>query len=118
MPLGKIVGTKVEKIGAWTFWRGTVDGYPVIVSRTPMGASHAAATALAIERYHPQAIINQGTAGGHDPTLRVGDIVLGTSAVSLAAFKTHSIFAMPAEGLRGCPASKPERPYTASQPNR
>jgi len=87
--IANLKGVKIETIGAWTFWRGTVDGYPVIVSRTRMGASHAAATtALAIERYHPQAIINQGTAGGHDPTLRVGDIVLGTSAVSLAAFKT------------------------------
>src|SRR5258706_6028859 len=52
----------MERIGAWTFWRGTIAGYPVIVSKTRMGTSHAAAaTALAIQRYHPIAIINQRT---------------------------------------------------------
>ena len=75
--------------GGWTFWRGTVDGYPVIVSKTMKGVSNtAAATAIAVERYHPVAIINQGTAGGHDPELNVYDIVLGRDSVNLGSFKT------------------------------
>jgi adenosylhomocysteine nucleosidase len=87
--IGRLRDTRVERIGAWTFWRGSVDGYPVIVSKTLKGTSNAAAaTALAVERYRPIAIINQGTAGGHTPTLRVYDIVLGTSAVNLGAFKS------------------------------
>ena len=86
---GRLAGASVDRIGGWTFWRGTVDGYPVIVSKTLKGMSNAAAvTALAIERYKPVAIINQGTAGGHTPTLRVYDIVVGTSAVNLGAFKS------------------------------
>jgi adenosylhomocysteine nucleosidase len=48
----------------------------------------AAATALAADRFHPIAIINQGTAGGHVPELHVYDIVLGTQAVNLGSFKT------------------------------
>jgi adenosylhomocysteine nucleosidase len=77
-----------EQIGGWTFWRGSVDGYTVIISKTLKGgANAAAATALAIEHYHPAAIINQGTSGGHEPTLQLYDIVLGTSAVSLSAFR-------------------------------
>lgn len=48
----------------------------------------AAATALAIERFHPRAIINQGTAGGHDADLHVMDIVVGTESVNIGAFKT------------------------------
>jgi adenosylhomocysteine nucleosidase len=80
---------RVEPAGAWTFWSGTLDGYPVLVSKTLKGAANAAAaTALAVERFHPAAILNQGTAGGHDPGLRVYDIVLGTASVSLAAFKS------------------------------
>jgi len=80
---------RVEQVGGWTFWRGTLGGYPVVVSKTRKGvASAAAATALAVERFHPIAILNQGTAGGHDPSLHVYDIVLGTSAVSLGAFKS------------------------------
>ncbi|MBO2006980.1 hypothetical protein J4732_13525 [Serratia marcescens] len=34
------------------------------------------------------AIINRGTAGGHDPALKVYDIVLGKYSVNLGAFKT------------------------------
>jgi adenosylhomocysteine nucleosidase len=77
-----------EQVGGWTFWRGTIDGYTVIISKTLKGAANAAAaTAIAIERYHPVAIINQGTSGGHEPSLKLYDIVLGTSAVSLSAFR-------------------------------
>ena len=80
---------EVEKVKGWTFWRGTIDGYPVVVSKTLKGLSNAAAaTVLAAERYEPIAIINQGTAGGHEPDLHVFDIVLGTDAVNLGSFKT------------------------------
>ena len=78
-----------ENVGGWTFWRGTLDGYPVVISKSLKGMSNAAAaTALAAVRYHPVAIINQGTAGGHVSDLHVYDIVLGTEAVNLGSFKT------------------------------
>ena len=86
---GAIENVTEEKVGEWTFWSGMLDGYPVVVSKTLKGMSNAAAaTALAAERYHPVAIINQGTAGGHQPDLHVYDIVLGTFAVNLGSFKT------------------------------
>jgi adenosylhomocysteine nucleosidase len=85
---GRLENVVIDRVGAWTFWRGTLDGYPVIVSRTLRGtANAAAATAIAIEHYNPIAIINQGTAGGHEPGLHLYDIVLGNSAVSLGAFR-------------------------------
>lgn len=78
-----------EQIGGWRFWHGTVDGYPVVVSETLKGMSNAAAaTAIAATQFRPVAIINQGTAGGHDPALKVYDIVLGKYSVNLGAFKT------------------------------
>ncbi len=78
-----------EKIAGWTFWTGTIDGYPVVVSKTLKGMENAAAaTAIAAERFHPAAIVNQGTAGGHQPDLHVGDIVLGVESVNLGSFKT------------------------------
>jgi adenosylhomocysteine nucleosidase len=68
--VGRLENATLEQIGGWNFWRGTVNGYPVIVSKTLKGiANAAAATVLAIERYHPIAIVNQGTAGGLDPEL-------------------------------------------------
>ncbi len=86
---GRLEGARVETVAGWTFWHGRLDGYPVIVSLTRKGmTSVAAATTLAAERYRPVAIVNQGTAGGHDPALHVGDIVLGRAAVNLGAFKT------------------------------
>src|SRR6516225_5226254 len=88
--IAKLENAKTEHAGGWMFWRGTVDGYPVVVSKTLKGVSSAAAaTAIAVERYHPIAIINQGTAGGHDPALHLYDIVLGTAAVSTGAFRTQ-----------------------------
>jgi adenosylhomocysteine nucleosidase len=77
------------RLGGWTFWSGTLGGYPVVVSKTMKGMSNAAAaTALAVERYHPVGIINQGTAGGHHSELHVLDIVLGVESVNLGSIKT------------------------------
>ena len=85
----RLANVTVEKVGGWTFWRGTLDGYPVIVSKTMKGLSNsAAATVIAAEHFRPVAIVNQGTAGGHVPDLHVYDIVLGKYAVNLGAFKT------------------------------
>jgi len=86
---GALDHAEEQTVRGWTFWRGAVDGYPVVVSKTLKGTSNAAAaTALAAERYDPVAIINQGTAGGHEASLRVYDIVVGTHAVNLGSFKT------------------------------
>lgn len=55
----KLQNVTVETVGGWTFWKGTYNGYPMVISKTRMGMSNsAAATALAIERYKPIAIIN------------------------------------------------------------
>jgi adenosylhomocysteine nucleosidase len=86
---GALENVTEENVGGWSFWSGTLDGYPVVISKTLKGMSNAAAaTAIAAERYQPVAILNQGTAGGHEPDLHVYDIVLGTDAVNLGAFKT------------------------------
>ena len=85
----KLTDVTIETVGGWKFWKGTYHGYPVIISKTRMGMSNsAAATAIAIERYQPVAIINQGTSGGHDPKLNVYDIVLGQYITNIGAFKT------------------------------
>jgi adenosylhomocysteine nucleosidase len=77
-----------ESVAGWTFWRGTLDGYPVVVSKTLKGtANAAAATTLAAEHFHPAAILNQGTAGGHDPELHLYDIVVGAASVNIGAFR-------------------------------
>ncbi|KGX83134.1 5'-methylthioadenosine/S-adenosylhomocysteine nucleosidase [Pontibacillus marinus] len=85
----KLENVKEEKSGIYEFYIGTINNYPVIVSKTSKGMENtAAATAVAIERYNPIAIINQGTSGGHDPKLHVFDIVLGKRSVNIGSLKT------------------------------
>ncbi|MFC0089608.1 5'-methylthioadenosine/S-adenosylhomocysteine nucleosidase [Allobacillus sp. GCM10007491] len=85
----RLENVEQETSGIYDFYIGTVDDYPVIVVKTSKGMENAAAaTAVAIERYNPTAIISQGTSGGHDPNLNVFDIVLGKRTVNIGALKT------------------------------
>jgi adenosylhomocysteine nucleosidase len=85
----KLDKVKIEKSGTFVFYKGKLNNYPVIVAKTGKGMENtAAATAVAIEKYNPIAIINQGTSGGHDPSLHVYDIVLGKRTTNLGALKT------------------------------
>ena len=80
---------RIEHSGNFTFYIGTLNDYPIVVTKTSKGVENtAAATAIAIERYKPRAIINQGTSGGHDKSLNVGDIVLGKRSFNAGNFKT------------------------------
>ena len=73
----------------YLFVAGTYKNYPVVVVRTEQGMANAAAsTALAIKKFKPIAVINQGTAGGHDGALKIGDIVLGEKTFNVFAIKT------------------------------
>ncbi len=73
----------------YLFVAGTYENYPVVVVRTEIGMANAAAsTALAIKKFNPVAVINQGTAGGHDPALHIGDIVIGERTFDQTAYKS------------------------------
>jgi len=86
----KLEKVKVEKSGTFVFYKGKLNNYPVIVVKTGKGMENtSAATAVAIEKYHPIAIINQGTSGGHDPNLNVFDIVLGKRVTNIGSLKTE-----------------------------
>ena len=85
---------KTERYASWVFHIGTINGKngknKVIVSRTEVGLVNASvATTIGIEKYKPTLIINQGTAGAHDPMLDVGDIVIGTNIVNMGSFTSE-----------------------------
>lgn len=75
-------------LGGWTFHTGFLGKYkePVIVSRTYQGmVNAAAASSLALARFSPKAVVNQGISGGHAPSLHKGDIVLGEKVIPMGA---------------------------------
>ena len=84
--LAALEGRRETQISAWTFWEGRIGAKRVVVSRTEVGPINAvAATVLGIERYKPMLIVNQGTAGAHNPALRLWDIVIGERTVDYSA---------------------------------
>ena len=71
----------------YLFVAGTYKNYPVVVSRTEIGMENAAAaTVLAIEKFNPIAVINQGTAGSYAPNLHLNDIVIGEKSINCGAY--------------------------------
>ncbi|MBR4641282.1 MAG: 5'-methylthioadenosine/S-adenosylhomocysteine nucleosidase [Selenomonadaceae bacterium] len=73
----------------YLFVAGTYKNYPVVIVRTEIGMANAAAsTALAIKKFNPIAVINQGTAGGHDSALKIGDIIIGEKSFDHTAFRS------------------------------
>lgn len=66
----------VERAG-FAFHEGRIEGHPVVLLLSGIGKVNAAVgTALMIEDYKPDAVINTGVAGGFNKSLNPGDIVL------------------------------------------
>lgn len=101
--VSKLSNPKEERVASWTFWRGNIGDKEVIVSRTEVGLVNAStATTIAIEKYKPTIIINQGTAGGHDEKLHAGDIVLAKEIINFGAIRTErKEYGVPADDRDG-----------------
>ena len=86
----KMVNIEKEQIFCDTkFYEGKLDNYPVVISETQVGVINASiATFLAIEKYNPCAIINQGIAGSHVPNIHKYDIIIGEKCVNINSFIT------------------------------
>jgi len=77
------------RIEAWTFWSGKIGGKSVVVSLTGVGpAQAAAATAIGVREFMPRAVINQGTAGAHNRSLKLFDIVLGERTIDYSGYQS------------------------------
>lgn len=68
--------------GPLTAWRGVLDGVPVLVAGAGIGKVNTAlATTLLIDRLGASALIFSGVAGGLDPDLAIGDVVIADHLV-------------------------------------
>jgi adenosylhomocysteine nucleosidase len=71
-----------EKIGGLAFWRGRIAGRDAVFVESGAGKVNAGvATSLLLDRFDCGALLLCGVAGGLDPALGVGDIVVGTSHI-------------------------------------
>lgn len=69
------------QFGGITVHRGELEGVPVLLSRGGIGKVNAAMTATYLILQGATRVIFTGVAGGVDPELRVGDIVVSTDLV-------------------------------------
>ncbi|WP_040660383.1 5'-methylthioadenosine/adenosylhomocysteine nucleosidase [Neisseria shayeganii] len=68
-----------ETFGAFTLYSGRYGGKQVVLALSGIGkVNAAAATAVLVQRYRPDCVINTGSAGGLGQGLAVGDVVIGT----------------------------------------
>ena len=73
----QLVNPKAHTIEGIQFLTGTLNEQNVVITRTGVGKVNAAMTAtLIIEHFHPNQVIFTGVAGGLNPDLQIGDIVI------------------------------------------
>ena len=74
---GQLVNPRAHTIEGIQFLKGTLNEQNVVIARTGVGKVNAAMTAtLVIEHFHPNRVIFTGVAGGLNPDLQIGDIVI------------------------------------------
>lgn len=70
---------KIETIAGYEFSTGEMNGVEVILLRSGIGKVNAAmSSTILLHQYKPDVVINTGSAGGFNPSLKVGDIVIST----------------------------------------
>jgi adenosylhomocysteine nucleosidase len=87
----KLTNAKSVEHAGYTFHQGQLDGSYVVIVQSGIGKVAAAlATAVLIDRFNVDYVVNTGSAGGFDTQLKVGDIVVSSEVryhdVDLTAF--------------------------------
>ncbi|OUR80105.1 5'-methylthioadenosine/S-adenosylhomocysteine nucleosidase [Colwellia psychrerythraea] len=87
----KLTDAKSTEHAGYTFHQGQLDGSDVVIVQSGIGKVAAAlATAILIDRFQVDYVVNTGSAGGFDAALKVGDIVVSSEVryhdVDLTAF--------------------------------
>ena len=65
--------------GGYEFYQGLLNDTEVVIVQSGIGKVAAAlATALLIDKFSPDYVVNTGSAGGFDQSLKVGDVVISS----------------------------------------
>jgi adenosylhomocysteine nucleosidase len=84
--------SSTENAGVFTYVKGMLEGREAVLLRCGIGKVNAAVgCALMIDRFKPDLVINTGSAGGIDPALTFGDVIIAEGLlyhdVDVTAFK-------------------------------
>ncbi|MDT5208250.1 MAG: adenosylhomocysteine nucleosidase [Mycobacterium sp.] len=72
-----LVDSHSEEAAHTVFYTGTIDGHHVVLAGSGMGKVNAAlVTTLLADRFGCRTVVFSGVAGGLDPTLSIGDVVV------------------------------------------
>ena len=75
----KLINSKITEHAGYTFYQGELEGSDVVIVQSGIGKVAAAlATAILIDKFQPDYVVNTGSAGGFEQSLKVGDIVISS----------------------------------------
>lgn len=75
----KLTDAKTTTIAGYSFYQGKLNNTDVVIVQSGIGKVAAAlATAFLIKEFSPQYVVNTGSAGGFEQSLKVGDIVISS----------------------------------------
>jgi len=75
----KLVNCETSTHAGYSFYQGKLDNIDVVIVQSGIGKVAAAlATAILIDKFQPDYVVNTGSAGGFDARLKVGDIVVSS----------------------------------------
>jgi len=75
----KLTQGETKQVGGYTFYVGQLNGTDVVIVQSGIGKVAAAlATAFLISEFQPDYVVNTGSAGGFEQSLKVGDIVISS----------------------------------------
>ncbi|HEY8463855.1 MAG TPA: 5'-methylthioadenosine/adenosylhomocysteine nucleosidase [Bacillota bacterium] len=102
--LAKLKDVKTHKIFGIEFYEGSLQGIDCTAAMSGIGKVNAArCTQLMIDRFHPDRIVNIGSAGALHPEVKIGDVIIATSCIQhdldLTAFGLRKGFFSETEGF-------------------
>lgn len=79
------------RIAGFAFYTGTLNDVEIVLLQSGIGKVNAAVgTAILLHQFKPDCVINTGSAGGFDASLKIGDVVISSEVrhhdVDLTAF--------------------------------
>lgn len=75
----KIKDLEIYRFAGCVFYSGSLNSKDIVLTRSGIGKVAAAiATSVVLQRFQATSVINTGSAGGFDPSLEIGDVVISS----------------------------------------